>query len=135
MKLAGKPYAGKPHVRFDEGATEQIVYFAPYSTLPLKKDVLIIFCMKAKLLIQLSSQRGLLERVLYSCHSWTIIFYITSFVTYQKLILKPNLTCLGGPQFAGFIILKAQFSLNNGVCIIPFGVFKYPLSSGRPVHA
>jgi extradiol dioxygenase family protein len=22
-KLAGKPYAGKPHVRFDEGATEQ----------------------------------------------------------------------------------------------------------------
>jgi len=37
MKLVGKPYAGKPHVRFDEGATEYTKGCIPYSTLPVKR--------------------------------------------------------------------------------------------------
>jgi hypothetical protein len=31
-KFAGKPYAGKPHVRFDEGAGEVSLSFPLYST-------------------------------------------------------------------------------------------------------
>ncbi len=32
MKFIGKPYAGKPHVRIDEGAGKVFVAFPLYST-------------------------------------------------------------------------------------------------------
>jgi hypothetical protein len=36
-KFVGKPYAGKPHVRIDEGAGKG--FYPSRSTLPVKKDL------------------------------------------------------------------------------------------------
>ena len=38
MKLVGKPYAGKSHVRFDEGVRRSGFVLTPRSTLPVKKE-------------------------------------------------------------------------------------------------
>jgi len=36
-KFIGKPYAGKPHVRIDEGAGKVFLSFPLYSTVQIKK--------------------------------------------------------------------------------------------------
>jgi hypothetical protein len=48
--FVGKPYAGKPHVRFDEGAGESSGL--PRSTLLRKKSVVL----KTELLLRVSTQ-------------------------------------------------------------------------------
>ena len=40
MKVTGKPYAGKPHVRIDEGERRGRVFFSLYSTAPAVAYVL-----------------------------------------------------------------------------------------------
>jgi hypothetical protein len=43
-KFIGKPYAGKPHVRFDEGAGKVLLSFPLYSTASVVKKTRKVLC-------------------------------------------------------------------------------------------